>query len=77
MSTPTSEWPYSFASGLVGFSFVNKEMHTGHTGFVAKLFTSLSFQQDLGVLEISLHLSKPRVSSRQAYALVSPSSKDF
>lgn len=41
MSTETSEWPYLFASGPVGFSFMTKEMHTGHIGFAPKLFTSL------------------------------------
>lgn len=32
MSTVTSEWPYLLASGLVGFSFMNKEIHTEYSG---------------------------------------------
>lgn len=42
MSTVTSECPYLSASEQVGFSFMNKEMHAGHTGFAAMLFMFLS-----------------------------------
>lgn len=38
MSTMTSERPCLFASGLVEFSFVNKEIRTEYTGFPAMPF---------------------------------------